>query len=151
MTVTLTVYDPGCGFINLNERMHWRVKARLTKQWRTAAALVATADPTPQLQRAHILVTFHKNNSRKYDVHNLLPTVKAAVDGLVDAGVIPDDDNAHLIGPDLRAGDPVARTERARLVITITPWSNREASSPPRRTCPGRGPDRCTRRHCVTR
>jgi hypothetical protein len=45
-----------------------------------------------------------------------LPTLKAAIDGLVDYGLLPDDTNAHLIGPDLRQGgkgDPA-------IVLTIT-------------------------------
>lgn len=33
------------------------------------------------------------------------PTAKAIVDGLVDAGVIPDDSNEWVTGPDMRAGE----------------------------------------------
>ena len=35
-----------------------------------------------------------------------MPTLKALVDGLVDAHLIPDDDWKHLIGPDVRMGEP---------------------------------------------
>ena len=31
-----------------------------------------------------------------------MPTLKALVDGLVDAGLLPDDDARHLQGPDMR-------------------------------------------------
>lgn len=42
------------------------------------------------------------------DAHNVIPTLKALIDGMVDAGLLPDDDDRHLTGPDLRpyyAGD----------------------------------------------
>jgi hypothetical protein len=64
----------------------------------------------------HIVAHVIKPTNRAYDAHNLLPTLKAAIDGLVDYGLIPDDTNAHLIGPDLRQGgkgDPA-------IVLTIT-------------------------------
>jgi hypothetical protein len=38
-------------------------------------------------------------------------------DGLVDVGVLPDDDAAHLEGPDMRLGTV---HPRGRLVLTIT-------------------------------
>ena len=41
-------------------------------------------------------------DNRKRDVNNWQPTAKALVDGLVDAGVLEDDNDAHLVGPDLR-------------------------------------------------
>jgi hypothetical protein len=41
-------------------------------------------------------------------------------DGLVDAGVLPDDDAAHLDGPDMRIGD-VCHGGRLVLHLTETP------------------------------
>ena len=62
------------------------------------------------LNKAHITVYVHKSNRRPYDVHNLYGTAKAAIDGLIDHGLLPDDNNAHLTGPDMRQGKtrPVA-------------------------------------------
>lgn len=55
----------------------------------------------PKVQiTAHII----KPTSRAYDAHNLIPTVKAIIDGLVDYQLITDDTNKHLIGPDMREG-----------------------------------------------
>ncbi len=49
------------------------------------------------------MVTVHPaKGGRLRDVGNV--SVKAAIDGLVDYGLIPDDDDAHLLGPDLRRG-----------------------------------------------
>ena len=56
------------------------------------------------------------------DPANAYPAVKALIDGLVDAGVLPDDDAAHLDGPDMRLGDPDPRlpTGHHRLTVNIT-------------------------------
>jgi hypothetical protein len=68
------------------------------------------------LDRVHIVAHIIKPTSRQYDVHNLMPTLKACVDGLVDYGLIPDDTNAHLTGPDLRQGGK----GELGVIITIT-------------------------------
>lgn len=92
-------------------------KAQLTKHWRALALTNAMAADLPRnLGLVHIVAHVIKPTNRAYDAHNLAPTVKAAIDGLVDYGLIPDDTNAHLIGPDLRQGgkgDPA-------IVLTIT-------------------------------
>lgn len=90
-------------WLNSNLRMHRLPEADLTARWRTAAAQLA-ADleqiPTP----VRIIAHFWKPRNGRYDPNNLWPTVKAAVDGFVDAGLLPDDDHTHVIGPDMRHG-----------------------------------------------
>lgn len=104
-------------FINLNQRIHWAEKARLTKAWRNAAHVFASGAKLPKgLERVHIVAHIIKPTARKYDVHNLMPTLKACIDGLVDYGLIADDTNDHLTGPDLRQGDK----GDAAVVLTIT-------------------------------
>lgn len=59
----------------------------------------------------------HKTNNRSYDAGNLAPTAKAIVDGLVtDYGLLPDDSNEHVIGPDMRPGE---KRKQAGITITI--------------------------------
>jgi hypothetical protein len=53
----------------------------------------------------------------RYDPNNLWPTVKAVVDGFVDAGLLADDDHLHVIGPDMRHGG----VGPAALVLEIVP------------------------------
>lgn len=104
-------------WLNLNQRMHWAQKAKLTKAWRTQADLRATIADLPKgLERVHITAHIIKSTSRQYDVHNLMPTLKACVDGLVDYGLILDDTNEHLTGPDLRQGGK----GEPGVIITIT-------------------------------
>ncbi|GAB2677569.1 hypothetical protein [Thalassiella azotivora] len=119
----VTVHDPGCGFLTSNQRLHWRVRNARTQSWRAAAGWAARHARLPRLQRAHIVATVHERPlSRRRDVANVYPTVKAIVDGLVtDLRLLPDDSDAYLVGPDLRRGDPVPKDESRRIVLTIRP------------------------------
>ncbi len=103
--VELTVSGPP-SLISSNQRLHWATRALLTRQWREAAHWAAKAAKLPKgLERVHIVATVHPaKGGRLRDCHNVFPTCKAAVDGLVDYGLILDDDDAHLVGPDLRRG-----------------------------------------------
>lgn len=85
-----------------NQRVHWRERARKTRYLRGVAEDMARARRVPGARRVHVAAEVAWPNRRRRDVHNLMPTLKALVDGLVDAGVIPDDSDAHLVGPDCR-------------------------------------------------
>ena len=103
-------------WLSMNQRLHWAPKAERTKQWRTLARFTAAQQKLPtSLPGVHITAHVHKTDNRSYDVHNLLPTMKAVIDGLVDYGLVDDDDNSRLIGPDMRHG-----TKRDQPGITIT-------------------------------
>lgn len=105
-----------CGWLNLNQRTHWALKAKLTKEWRNAAHVAARAAHAPQgLPHVHITAHIHKTTSREYDAHNLIPTIKACIDGLVDYGLTEDDTNRYVTGPDMRHGE-----KRKQLGITLT-------------------------------
>lgn len=89
-------------FINSNSRDHRHQVAKMTKAWRETAAIRAAGIPTFQ-GRVHIVAHIFKPNAGRWDPNNLWPTIKAAVDGCVDAGLLLDDDHLHVIGPDMRA------------------------------------------------
>lgn len=74
-----------------NDRRHWRVKAQWTSIIRRAVALQARNLHIPP--QRHITVGLHyaPGDNRRRDAPNLITTQKPAVDGLVDAGIIPDD------------------------------------------------------------
>ncbi|OSM43477.1 hypothetical protein [Nesterenkonia sp. PF2B19] len=105
-------------WINANQREHWAPRARRTKEWRRTAGLMARTARIGPYQRIHVTAHVHKKTRHAYDAHNLVPTLKAVMDGLVDAQVIPDDTNAHLTGPDPREGD--ARPHAPGITLTIT-------------------------------
>ena len=47
--------------------------------------------------------------SRRRDSANFQGALKPVIDGIVSAGLLPDDDILHLVGPDVRI-DPATRT-----------------------------------------
>ncbi|MEU8469526.1 hypothetical protein AB0F30_16650 [Streptomyces sp. NPDC029006] len=109
---------PKTKLINANQNIHYRRKAELVKVIRNAAWTMARHSKIPALQRAHVYFVIHPDDIVKHrDPGNWAPSAKAAVDGLVDAGVLPDDDSTRLLGPDPRIGDPI---KGSQLVLWIT-------------------------------
>lgn len=123
-TYYVVVEVPAAEWLTSNGRYHWASRARRTRKLRTRAALAARAarPRIPPMVRARITVHVHGRTRARTDPANAYPTIKAVVDGLVDAGVLPDDDAAHLDGPDMRLGDPDPRlpTGHHRLTVDIT-------------------------------
>lgn len=94
--------------LTANGRVHWRVRAARTRYWRSLTLLQARSrlntGTWQRLQSARIEIRLDWPDARRRDPANWAPTAKAIVDGLVDAGLLPDDDHTHLTGPDLRRG-----------------------------------------------
>jgi crossover junction endodeoxyribonuclease RusA len=106
VSTTFTLVPPAA-FINLNDRLHHHVKARLTKAWREAARdAILTGFHPDHYTRARIVVAYRFPNNRRREVANLQPTSKAIVDGLVDANLLPDDSDNEVVGPDNRRHVP---------------------------------------------
>lgn len=95
--------------ISLNDyrKRHW--KDRSDGEWKDAYAVLAKLEKVPRLARARFEAQgFGPGNEQ--DPGNCYPSVKAAIDGVVLAGVLPDDRGVHVRG------------------ITLLPW--RKASRP---------------------
>ncbi|SEC02450.1 crossover junction endodeoxyribonuclease RusA [Streptomyces misionensis] len=118
MTVYTIALPAGLRLLNSNQRPHHHDRARLTKALRDAAMeavsehtalmqALAAAKPGPLFQRAHVLGILRPPSARRADPANWYPSFKAAVDGLVDAGLLADDDHTRLVGPDMRLGEKV--------------------------------------------
>lgn len=86
----------------------------MTRVLRRAAALASRH--IPHLERAHIVGVLHPPKRGRRDPANWYPTFKAVTDGLVDQGVLDDDDHTRVVGPDMRLGHVV---EGARIVLHI--------------------------------
>lgn len=109
--------------INANERLHWAVRARRTRDLKRDALVVALAARVPRMDRIRIVGVVHPPNRRRRDPHNLYPTLKAYIDGIVKAGVIVDDDSSHLAGVEMVLGEP-ARLLRLSVVINRVDSAN---------------------------
>jgi Holliday junction resolvase RusA-like endonuclease len=96
-------------YMSANDRPNRWAKAAQTKAWRLAAELVALQFNARQgagilISPVRITATVHIADKRRREVSNLFPTFKACIDGFVDAGILADDSDAHVIGPDPRRG-----------------------------------------------
>jgi len=122
----------GLRLLNANQRLHHVPKAKLTAAIRDAAMeavadnptlmnALAQAKPGPLFQRAHILGLLHPATERRADPANWYPSFKAAVDGLVDAGLLDDDDHEHVVGPDMRLGTKVKGGQLVLIVSGLKP------------------------------
>jgi len=107
-------------WMNKNQRRHthWTVDRRQTKAWREAAGWAAKAARVPALGPSRVIAELHVNGRRRsrIDPSNFNLTACAAIDGLVDVGVWPDDSADWVEGPDMRLG-PVAQQESLVLLI----------------------------------
>lgn len=108
------------GWITLNQRSHWGAKSRLTKHYRQLGQVHALRMQLPRMQLAHVVCELRFCTDARRDPHNWTPTAKAVLDGMVDAGVFPDDDHKHIIGPDMRIGAKVPRGTQ-HLVMHVWP------------------------------
>ena len=68
-------------WINANSRDHWTKKSTLTRSWRNAAAAWSRHQKmTPFTVHVVVIAIITKTTGRSFDVENLAPTVKAAID-----------------------------------------------------------------------
>lgn len=94
--------------VSANRRIHHYLRAEVCAGWRklahdAAVAAYGHAEEGTWHDRVRIVVTYRFPDLRRRDVGNLYPYVaKPLIDGLVDARVVPDDDDRHVIGPDAR-------------------------------------------------
>ena len=122
-TETLTIIWPRAAMVDMNaeRRMHHHQRAKLVKAIRAethAAAVDIPAFDGP----VTVTARFQWGDNHRRDTSNLFPTVKAAVDGLTDAGVIPGDHDAIVrdtaIGVEMPPNP--ALKGYGRMVLSIT-------------------------------
>ena len=99
------LHIPNRHVLSINQRQNTFEKAAHTKHIRTLAFAIAKNWGFTPMYIAHCTCYISFQDVRRRDLHNYVPTLKAAIDGFVDAGVITDDDHTKLIGPDMRMGD----------------------------------------------
>ena len=75
--------------LSANDRMHWARKAKITAAVRLSVGLLARR--IPYLGWCEVTFTWTVTDARRRDADNLVPFLKAACDGLVDAGIVNDD------------------------------------------------------------
>lgn len=77
--------------LSSNHRYHWRVKANLVKQVRGDARTIARSG-VPHLRHVTVEMVWTVPDKRRRDgADNIVDTLKPWCDGMVDAGIVPDD------------------------------------------------------------
>jgi crossover junction endodeoxyribonuclease RusA len=101
----LLVVVPGRPFsLNRERTQHWAVQARRTKELRKVAydaALdeIGGSKPAEPMFEQVTISVFPCALDRRYrqDIANCYPSFKACLDGIVDANVIEDDNDRHVL------------------------------------------------------
>lgn len=126
--------------LSSNSRVDRHEKARLTRQIRESAYWVAKQADIAPAEPAAVLTVWFPPTRRRRDAGSCAPTTKAAIDGLVDAGVWPDDDPAHVIEERYRIG-PVDKAN-PRIELHLIPVTHCWVCSETRPAPPVCGPQR---------
>ena len=121
---------PQTDMLSLNGRADRRTLSPRIRTLRMQASVMARAARCPSFERARLVAWVRFPDGRRRDLHNYMPTLKALVDGLVDAGLLPDDDSRHLQGPDMRL-DPRHTVKRmgipmCSIRLTVMPFEENE-------------------------
>lgn len=108
--------------LTANQRMHWHKKANITRDVRTVAHLHGLH--FPKSERVEVTLRWVVKDKRRRDADNLVPTLKALCDGLVDAGIVPDDTPEYMVKHmPVIVYDPFQR-QHLELIITQLPKGN---------------------------
>ena len=104
---------------NANSRGHWTQRAFEVASWRLVAKQAANRAGIPKLDVVYVQLEMTPSDMRRRDPDNLAGALKPVLDGIVDAGVIPDDSWRHVAGVALSVACPdrALREHRWRLTI----------------------------------
>ncbi|MDH3719353.1 MAG: hypothetical protein OES79_14635 [Planctomycetota bacterium] len=120
MTITLPLPPKG---LSPNDRMHWAWKAAAVKKYRSWSAAVTRTEIACSLETcleipwkaAKVQPVFYFKDRRRRDRDNLAASLKAAYDGLVDAGLLVDDEGLVPLPPEIGVDKDNPRVE---LILT---------------------------------
>lgn len=77
--------------LTLNQRLHWREKAKRTQVTRDAVTWLVKALRLPSQEHISVQLHYATGDMRRRDQDNLVPTLKVCLDGCVRAGLVADD------------------------------------------------------------
>lgn len=103
--------------MSMNDRDHWRVHRRKVAMVRNSVHLLVSQARVPKLERCVVQLMYAPRDRRRRDTDNLAHVLKAACDGVVQAGVVADDTPDLMVKPEPRIVDPLPGG-RMWLVIT---------------------------------
>ena len=95
-TQELIIEVPDNEWLTENKDTNRYAKARARKALRQRGYMYARSQKLTPMSRAFCTVYVKGRTGGRLDPANAEPTVKPIIDGLVDAGALPDDDSEHL-------------------------------------------------------
>jgi len=111
-----------CPFLTANgSRGNPAARNTLVQAWRAKAAWITRVAGLPRIdEHVQIVAWVNRGHNRggRWDPTNWIDTAKACVDGIVQGGLLADDDSSRVTGPDMRAG---SMRETPGLTILIRP------------------------------
>ncbi len=106
--------------LSLNQRLHWSVKARKTREVRNTVGHLLRQQRVPLLRcPVFVELAYEPADNRRRDRDNLVATFKPCIDAIVELGLIPDDSADYLAAslPVIRPKGPGHTTGRFWLTI----------------------------------
>lgn len=108
---------PDAPILTPNSRAHWRRRQERAQVWRGNAADLAAHLEVPRFDRIRVTLDHWRKDRRRCDPDRNALVVKWCIDGLVDAGVVDDDNYVHVEAVVLRMHAPL---EHRRPVWLLT-------------------------------
>lgn len=103
---------------NAERTWHHHKRARMVKDTRERWLILARQAGVPKLKKIRVdVIPLAKDKRWRPDVGACYPAVKAAIDGIVDAGVIKDDNPEYLSSITFHAVQVCGR-DGLRLIVT---------------------------------
>ncbi len=115
-SITITIPLPERA-LSPNTRVHWSRKAKAVKRYRRlawAAAFDATPCTPERWAKASVAIAAYYPTRRHPDPDNLIASLKAAFDGIADAGIVANDRGLWPLRPEI-----VIDRTRPRIELTI--------------------------------
>lgn len=107
--------------LNMNDRMHWAKKAKITKSIRQEVYIRAKAARLRPCKHLKVQFYYQPRDRRRRDSSNIIATQKPIVDGLVEAGIVPDDTPDYVTETIPTIVEPVkGEPGKCWLVLTLT-------------------------------
>lgn len=107
--------------LSANARLHWAKKAEVTKTLVQFGRLQLGRGMEEVQERVNVTFEFRfqTNKHKPKDRANLHPTVKALLDGIVRAGVLYDDSDLFIDGPDIVISDELSGSPQYVIVKVV--------------------------------
>jgi crossover junction endodeoxyribonuclease RusA len=102
---------------NDQRRAHWQKVRGAKKQVGDAVAWLARQQQIKNVGPAEVSFVWFAPDKRRRDSDSLGPFVKAALDGLVEAGVFPDDHNGWVVKTSMAVVSSDTRNPRIEISI----------------------------------